>query len=199
MLGKDRCVLGETVTVRAALTDAQFRPLEDASVTAELVAPDGLRQPLVLHNVKNSPRPGSYLGQFTANQEGDFRVELTVPDSDNLELLTREVRAEVPQLEVENPLRNDSTMNEIADGTGGNYYVGFDHLVADQTTVASDASGPPTGMPPLVTALVPQDQETYLPGTPDRKFQERLMGWLMALICGVLSVEWFLRRLNRLA
>ena len=46
------------------------------------------------------------------------------------------------------------------------------------------------GQPPLVNVLQPQDQVTYLPGLPDPDSERRLMAWLMALICGALSLEW---------
>jgi hypothetical protein len=51
----------------------------------------------------------------------------------------------------------------------------------------------------LARSLEPQDQTSYLPGTPDRDFERNLMGWLMGLICGVLSIEWLIRRLSKLA
>jgi hypothetical protein len=51
----------------------------------------------------------------------------------------------------------------------------------------------------VVNLLKPQDQTTRLPGTPDRRFDQLLMGWLMALICGALCMEWLLRRLSKLA
>jgi len=187
MLAKDRCLLGETVVVRASLTDQQFRPLTDEKVMADVVQPDGVRRPLEMRTVKDATRAGSYTGQFTAVREGDYRVELPVPNSEDLELLARELKVRVPQLEVENPQRNDAVMNEIATATGGRYYT-------DLNQVADVAN--PEG---LVASIIPQDQETYLPGTPDQAFQQRLMGWLMALICGVLCLEWLFRRLSKLA
>ena len=54
-------------------------------------------------------------------------------------------------------------------------------------------------MPALVNLIKPQDQVTILPGTPDRSFERQLMGWLLGLICGVLCLEWLLRRLSKLA
>ncbi len=187
MLSKDRCFLGETVVVRASLTDQQFRPLTDESVTGELVQPDGLRIPFELQAVKDATRAGNYTGQFVATHEGSYRVELPIPNSEKLELLAAELKVRVPQLEVENPQRNDAVMNEFASATGGTYFTQLDQV--------ADANAPDG----LVASLLPQDQETYLPGTPDREFQQRLMGWLMALICGVLSLEWLFRRLNKLA
>jgi hypothetical protein len=47
--------------------------------------------------------------------------------------------------------------------------------------------------------LSPQDQVSVLPGTPDRDFDRLLMTWLIGLICGILSMEWLIRRLSKLA
>jgi len=103
--------------------------------------------------------------------------------------LTREVRVKIPAKESEFPERNDALLREIADKTGGDYFVGM--------AAAVGTSG--TGHASLAAAIKPQDQVTILPGTPDRSFERQLMGWLLGLICGVLCVEWLLRRLSKLA
>ena len=65
------------------------------------------------------------LGQFPAVQEGTYRLELPVPESDN-ERLSRRIQVKVPDLERENPRRNDALLSAIASGTGGKYYVGIE-------------------------------------------------------------------------
>ncbi len=77
---------------------------------------------------------------------------------------------------------------DIAQKTGGEYFVGMDAAV-----------GPQVGQSPLASALEPQDHVAYLPGLPDAQFARHLMGWLMALICSALSLEWLFRRLSKLA
>jgi hypothetical protein len=188
LVDKDRCLLGDTILVQAMLTDAQNRPLRVPEVTASLVHPNATRTPLVLRNVEGGVREGSFHGQFTAVAEGDYQVELRPPYAELDELLVREVRTRVPALEVEKPERNDPMLTDIALSTGGAYYIGAESVV-----------GTPGGQPPLPGALEPQDLVSYLAGTPDRDFDRRLMAWLMGLICGVLALEWTLRRLNRLA
>ncbi len=187
MLAKDRCLLGDTIVVRAALTDKLFRPLTEAAVKADLVQPDGVRIPLELRAVNDATQAGNYMGQFVAIREGNYRVELPVPGSDQLELLARDLKVRAPQLEIENPQRNDAIMNEFATASGGVYYTDL-----QQVTDTNSKDG-------WVASIVPQDQQTYLPGTPDQEFQLRLMGWLMTLICGTLCLEWLVRRLNKLA
>lgn len=188
LVDKDRCLLGDQVAVRAMLTNSQHDPLTDEAVSAVLIQPDSTRAALTLRAVKDSGRAGMYAGQFTALQEGDYRVELRVPETVDDELLTRDVRVRVPDLEVERPERNDAVLQAIAEKTGGEYYVGLN--------AATNRQG---GGRSLADVLEPQDQETYLPGTPDKLFEKLLMSWLLGLISGALCLEWLIRRLSKLA
>ncbi len=187
LVDKDRCLLGETVAVQAKLTDSQGQPQKTDEVQAALIQPDGSRVKLNLKSVAGGAREGMFAGQFTAVQEGDYRLELRPPSGELDELLVREVRVLAEELETRQAERNDPLLLDMARTTGGAYYVGIDAALGR------------AGQPPLVNELRPQDQLTYLPGLPDPDFERRLMAWLMALICGALSLEWLLRRLSRLA
>lgn len=189
LVDKERCFLGDRVTVSAVLTDAQRRPLEVAEVTASLIQPDKSRVPLTLVRLKESAREGEYQAQFTAMLEGDYRLELVPPAGRADELLTQEVRCSSSLAETRQPLRNDAVLKEIAQKTGGQFYVGVEDAFGLQ------ASAEPT----LYDALTPKDQTVILPGTPDRMFKQLLSGWLLGLIAGVLCLEWLLRRLSKLA
>ena len=189
LVDKDRCSLGDHVSVQAILTDAQFEPLGLPSVNATLRHPDGRRTPLFLRRVENAARDGLYSAQFVAKLEGDYVVELQPPHGGDRELLSREVRSRIPALETEQPERNDPLLKYLAEQTGGAYYVGI--------AAAMNRGG--TGAPPLANLVEPQDQVTFLAGSPDRDFERQLMGWLMGIICGVLCLEWLIRRLSKLA
>jgi hypothetical protein len=189
LVDKDRCSLGDHVSVQAILTDAQFEPLSVSSVNATLRHPDGRRTPLILRRVENAARDGLYSSQFVAKMEGDYLVELQPPHAGEGELLTREVRSRIPALETERPERNDPLLKYMTEQTGGSYYVGI--------AAAMNRGG--AGGPPLVNLIKPQDQVTFLAGSPDRDFERQLMGWLMGVICGVLCLEWLIRRLSKLA
>lgn len=189
LVDKDRCSLGDHVSVQAILTDAQFEPLGVPSVTASLRHPDGRRTPLILRRVENAARDGLYAAQFVAKMEGDYAVELQPPHGGESELLTREVRSRIPALETERPERNDPLLKYVAEQTGGAYYVGL--------AAAMNRGG--AGSAPLANLIEPQDQVTFLAGSPDREFERQLMGWLMGVICGVLCLEWLIRRLSKLA
>ncbi len=189
LVDKERCLLGDQISVRGTLYDAQHRPLDVDEVSTMLLRPDGTRTNLALRRIEEGAREGTYAAQFTVLQEGDYRVELKVPESSEDELLTAEVRVRLPDIEVERPERNDALLQTIATTSGGVYYVGLDAAVGRG---GGDAL-------PLVNQLEPQDQETYLQGTPDRTFKRLLMAWLLGLTCGVLCLEWLTRRLNKLA
>ena len=138
-------------------------------------------------------------GQFSTLAEGDYVVELEIPDSPDLEILDKTVRVRLPDREVESPQRNDAVLSELALSTGGMYFVGIGDALASSDDAGNVATDEPPAAAGLLAAMTPQDQETYFPGAPDKDFQQRLMGWLLALICGVLAVEWLVRRISRLA
>lgn len=188
LVDKERCLLGETISVQAILADSQHQPLTTGEVTAVLVHPDSRRSNLPMRRVDDAARPGMYAAQFTAALEGDYRVELSIPNAAENELLTREVRSRIPALETERPERNDALLKDLAEKTGGEYFIGLDA-----------AMNRGAGRTPLSTLLEPQDQTTFLPGTPDRDFDRLLMTWLMGIICGSLCLEWLFRRLSKLA
>lgn len=188
LVDKDRCFMGDELDIRAMLNDAQHQPLTEQAVPAVVIAPNGDKETISLRQVTNSSRQGMYSAQYTVLQEGDYRIELAPPGATEDELLERDVRVRVPELEIEKPERDDAILSDIAERTKGSYFVGFDPALADSQTE-----------PSLFRQLVPQDQVAYLPGTPDSLFEKRLMTWLMGIICGVLCLEWIIRRLSRLA
>lgn len=189
LVDKERALLGDQVAVRAHLTDPQFNPLTLEEVQATLVQPDKIRKPLILRKIKDAAREGMYAGQFTTAQEGDYRLELPVPQSPDDELLAREIRVRVPDREIEHPQRNDVLLKTIADRTKGEYYIGLNSAVGRGSE----------GRIPLATAITPRDQETFLSGSLDQTFERLLASWLMVLVCGVLFLEWTIRRLHKLA
>ncbi len=184
LVDRDRYLLGNTVIVRAQLSDPQFEPLDVPQVKLKVIRPDSTSEDLTLP--ADPTRKGMFVGQFTALQEGTYRLELNLPDS-QAETLTRRIQVRVPDLERENPERNDALLAEIAKSSGGLYYVG-----ADATLGAR-------GMPPLANQLRDRTEVTYLAGVTDREFEQEWMRVLLFGICGALCLEWLIRRLAKLA
>ena len=187
LVDKNKCWLGDQVTIQAILRDPQDKPLMAASVPAVVLQPGGKTQTIDLLQVKDGAQSGTFTGQLVANRDGKYRISLPIPQSEG-SVLTANVRATIPDLEIEQPERNDTVLQQIADQTGGKYFKNIrDTLVSDSEQIS------------LPALIEPQDQETVLPGTTDREFTRRLMIWLLSLIVLVFCVEWITRRLNKLA
>ena len=153
---------------------------------AQLVRPNGSRSELILRQPKDTNRAGMFMGQFPAILEGEYSIELIIPESED-ELLTQEVKVRMPALELEKPQRDDAVLAELAATSGGTYFVGLENVASTDESVS------------LAGKLPSKDQETFLPGTPDKDFELTLMSWLLTLICGCLCLEWLIRRLSKLA
>lgn len=184
LVDRDRYVLGNPVVLRANIFDAQFEPIDVPQLPVQVVLPDSTVATVTL--APDANRKGMYTGQFTALQEGTYRIELEVPESDG-EQLTRRIQVKVPDLERENPERNDALLSDLAKRTGGLYYVGADAVMGGR------------GVPPLMGHLKDRTEVTYLPGVVDRDYEKHWMQGLLAVICGALCLEWLMRRLSKLA
>ena len=66
LVDNERASLGDTLSIRAALSDEQYQPLALDEVIASLLAPNGTRSPVPLKRLATAERPGMYSGQFTA-------------------------------------------------------------------------------------------------------------------------------------
>ncbi len=182
-----RAMVGQTVTLRAVLVDDQFQPLAEPFVTAKLLAPDGRINDLRLMPASDSPRGGTYTGNFVATKSGGYEIQLTIGDALNEQILRQSVQVRLPTSELERPRRADDEMSQLASTTRGLYLP-----VGDNVTIASVAEK-------LISTIEPQPQVTILAGTPDLPFGERRNAVLMWLIASVLTFEWITRRLHRLA
>lgn len=181
LVERDRYVLGQTVVVRAQLSNAQQEPLTSPEVPLQVVAPDGNLQPVPL--LADPAHEGSYSGQFAARQEGVYRLEVNVPELGD-EILTRRVQVRVPDVERENPRRNDALLSEIASTTGGEYYVGTSDMLDG------------AGSEPLAEILRDRTRTEVIRDAPIPLWNN---AWVLLALCGILCLEWLTRRLSRLA
>ncbi len=69
--------------------------------------------------------------------------------------------------------------------TGGKYYVGVDAIFRDKSPLAE---------------LLPDRTSTIIQTeAPDPQWEETWLRWMMIALCGVLCLEWLMRRLVKLA
>lgn len=184
MVDKDRCVLGNTVEIRAQLADAQLKPLRAPRVMLDIVPPNGAAQSLPLR--PDASREGMYAGHLTVLQEGVYRLELQVPESDR-ERLVRRIHVRLPDLERENPQRNDPLLGRIAAGTRGRYYPSL------------DAAWGPEAPDPLIAHLKDRTRISLVTSGPNPESERPWLGGMMFTLCGLLCGEWLIRRLLKLA
>jgi hypothetical protein len=184
LVERDRYRPGETVIVRAQLSDAQHEPLTLPTVTLQVTQPDTTTKAVSLAADEN--HKGMYLGQFSVLQEGSYRLDLPVPESVD-DQLSRRFQVQGSNPERENSQRNNQLLSEIATGTKALYYRGLTAIGGSQ------------GLPALATQLRDRSETITLTGAPDEAFQKRQMYWLMGLLCGCLCLEWLIRRLSKLA
>ncbi len=187
LVDSSKAMVGDTITVRAVLTDEQFEPLDVAEVPAKLLAPGGRIDDLRLLPLKGEPRAGTYGGRFVVREAGSYEIRLTLGDALNEQVLRQNVQVRLPTIELERPRRNDEDLDQFASITGGQYVAVEEETTDDQVRDE------------LVAALRPQPQTTVLPGTPDIEFAVRRNAALMWLIATMLTMEWVVRRLQRLA
>lgn len=179
MLEQTRFFPGMPIEIRAQLFDPALQPLEAVKVpevTAEVFLPNGRIQELTLRADK--AMPGNYAGRFSVLTEGRFRVELPIPDSS--ERLVQRAEIVLSDLERSVPLRDQRFLTTLAQETGGKAFespddpefLAFPETVRDRTRtlVEFDSASP----------VIPQQIILYV---------------LVAL----LSLEWLLRRLLKLA
>lgn len=184
LVERDRYFLGGTVDVRAQLTDSRLAPLEVPRVPLEITLPDTTHQAIQL--LADPTKAGGYRGQFTVRKEGTYLLEIPVPESD--ERLSRRIQVKMPELERENPQRNDALLSEIARQTGGLYYVGLEAALGE--------SKGPSGPKPLLEVLRDASRTVTTISSPTPLWSN---AWTMCGLCGVLCLEWLIRRLAKLA
>jgi len=184
LVDRDRYLLGATVEVRAQLTNERLEPLASPSVSLQVFPPRGAVETIELR--ADPGHVGNFAGRFAVVDEGVWRLELPIPEADD-QRLSRRIQVKMPERERENPERNDALLAEIAEKTGGRYYVG------------TEAALPAEGRSGVVDRLKDRTKTIIVTGTPSRAWQERWLRRFMVFACGLLLLEWLIRRLAKLA
>jgi hypothetical protein len=118
-----------------------------------------------------------------------------VPDSE--EPLNRRIQVKVPDLEREHTIRNDPLLSDLAQKTGGKYYDNLDKALGVATSPApSTEGGPASEGASLVDTLRDHSRTITVLSAPTPLWDNQ---WTMEILCGLLCVEWLVRRLMKLA
>lgn len=179
---RQRYTLGAMVTLRAQLTDSRLEPLDAPDVTLDVFAPDGEASTIELRS--DASAPGMFVGQLSAARTGTYRLELAVPESDD-ERLTRRIQVRAPDREWDDPRQDVALLKSLA--TDETYFSDVDSALDPENKY---------GLYPLLNL---QPQVSVTQPEPNLQWERLWMGILLALMCGLLCVEWLIRRLARLA
>jgi hypothetical protein len=175
--------VGSTVEVKAEMKNTDFSPLVTPQVMLNIVRDEKERTTLPMP--AEASRPGRYRVDVPVTQQGKYRIELLIPHSE--ERLTRSFHGVVPKLEDENPQRNARLLREIAEKTEGLYF-------PDLSAALSDSASPS-----LADLLRDVSRHDTIPESPKPENDEKLLRWMLLALCGVLCLEWLVRRLAKLA
>ncbi len=168
--------LGQTIPVRARVLGPDSEPLDEDEITIEVIQPSG--RPLTPRVVlrREEGRPAEYVGSFRASSAGVWQMQLNVEGL--TEPVVEEIRVLNPPLELANLRQDVSALNELVDGTGGEY------LSLDEAR---------TVLPDLF-----ENKTQYI--TIDEQLQELWdRQWVLYLLVTLLGLEWLTRKLAKLA
>lgn len=210
LLDKQQALVGEQISVRAILRDDQYQPLILPNTIGRLIDPAGRNTPIELTPLQDANQLGTYVGMFLTKQTGSYEVRLPIGSLADRQILSQQVTVRVPTREIQRPQRNDRLLIELTQKTGGAFMPDIatasepaEINEANQLNPTLSSKNPDTARTEptmkIVSLIAPREQINFLPGAPDRLFQQRLMGALMTLIGTALSLEWLLRRLSKLA
>ena len=177
LLEKTQYPLGATVPLRARLLDPRFQDYVADQVNLELIDPKGKPRVPPLTLLSDKTRPGQYTGSFVAAQPGTYRLELAIPESEDI--LRGSVSVRLPNLEFEHPEQNETLLRRLARTETGGVYLTLDQAAKELPTLLPDRS----------QVRVQYDQPRSL---WDRQ-------WVMYTLATLLGLEWLTRKLLKLA
>ena len=170
---KQRYAMGSMAQLRITASDPQLNPLTLPTLPVEVLSPMGT---LRMVDVTLDPNvPGTYRAYLPLDMEGTWTVQWTIPDTE--EKMVRSVQVQMSDLERENPNRNESLLQEIADRSGGTYFAHFESAEC------------------LPEKIGVRSQRAVV----DEEKQEAWLHKLLIVICAALLLEWALRRWMQLA
>ena len=182
---RPRFEVGETMTLRLHLNAPQSDSENGVknSPQIRLRHPNGEIESAALESAPSGK--GDYFLNHDAAYEGKYEATFLLDEGD----LSLRAVAEValPARESLATTRDESTLLALAKITSGEYY-------AD-----SDKAFDPTDLDSLAARTPSRAEARTVIGPPDREFGEAMAGGSLAALALLLTIEWSLRRLWRLA
>jgi len=168
--------LGQTIPIRLRALNPQYQPLVAETLTLDAYGPGGVPILPGPELRRDSIRPAEYVGDFRPMIPGRYRLEFAVPDSS--ERINVELDVQIPRQEASSLIQNAALLEQLVEGTGGAYL-----------TLAEAAE--------KIPALLPNKGERVVIDQQIRELWDRR--WIMFLLIGLLSFEWLMRKLLKLA
>jgi uncharacterized membrane protein len=116
----DRVEPGEPVTVEATVVDKAYVEVNDATVTARVLRPDGAHTDVPLE--WTGERDGLYRGTFVSSEAGTYEVAVDASAAAPLGSGVTFVRAGPSDAEYFDPTMHEGPLRRIAEETGGRFY-----------------------------------------------------------------------------
>ncbi len=172
----DEFALGEAVTVTARLLDRQYRPLPRDRVLADYEV-EAQRGEFEL--AARRDRPGWFEGRFVPDRTGSYRISLKMPHpsaGDPMEIV-REIRVTRPNIEILRPQMDRAELMTLARQSDGGRYFEVDQAAQ---------------LPDLIPDL---HEEIPIRSRPTTLWDNAMV---LTLLLSLLTLEWGLRKWNRL-
>lgn len=168
--------LGRAVAVQARVYDERFMPLQADHVALRYQS-DGARHELRLQAAPD--RPGWFEGRFVPQRTGSYEITLPIPTPGQSAPLTvrREVQVTRPNVEIIHPRMNRDALAALAADVPDSGYYEIDETAQ------------------IPRAIPDRHESTTVRSRPTPLWDR---GWVLALLVGLLSVEWALRKWARL-
>ncbi|TWT45658.1 hypothetical protein RAS1_20860 [Phycisphaerae bacterium RAS1] len=179
--------VGDYVTVEARVLDPQYNPWHEPQVEATLKSGDAAERATLLSAIPG--REGWFAGRVLFDHEGSTLIRVKLPGGEGRPensaderpeagpaALTKRVLVQQPDYELRALRMREDVLRELALQTGGEFFT------------LDDAGGLPS--------LIKKASQTLR--TPGPKLAQWDRGWVLAVLAGLLAVEWWVRRRNHL-
>ena len=173
MLEKESFSVGGTARIRANLRDNQLQQLLASEVNLQIISPSNNKSELVMKPDKS--RPGWFIGEIRIRESGIHRLTLWIPGSQ--EKLEKTLTASAPDLEFEDPRRNDELLNTLAEKTEGQRFE-------------------PKNLASLAEIIPDRSEVEIVSGIPITLWDRT---WVMFTVVALLCLEWIIRKRYHLA